>query len=85
MTDPARPDLDICACGDSRRDHPDDGACVLCRAFPAPWGGCVRFRFSHPASAVEVAEQERLDETLEEGARQERARHAINAMMREGW
>jgi hypothetical protein len=60
MTGSARPDLDICACGDSRRDHPDDGACVICRAFPAPWGGCVRFRFSHPASALEVAE--RVDE-----------------------
>ena len=37
----ARPDLDICRCGDSRRDHPANGACALCRAFPAQWGGCM--------------------------------------------
>lgn len=56
--------LDICACGDYRRDHEgNDGPCKL-RGGPHAGFRCDAFRFSHTAPQKETAQQHELDEWL---------------------
>jgi len=82
--------LDLCECGDFRRDHLQPrGHCRLCRSFPYGMPPCHRFRFSRPAPPEEIAEQERLERALEEALAASLAEdienERANALVRDGW
>lgn len=63
-----RPDLDVCDCGDYRRDH-DELGCILCRAFGNGTCGyeplCKSFRFSRVSSDSEIKLRQKLEATYE--------------------
>lgn len=59
-----RSDLDICTCGDFRRDHLlGRGECRLCPAFAGGPEACSHFTFSH-VDPVGIAYQERMERLL---------------------
>ena len=59
-----RPDLDVCACGDFRRDH-DTAGCMVCRTMHNVTRNlavkCTTFRLHERASAEEIERQDNLE------------------------
>jgi hypothetical protein len=78
--------LDLCTCGDFRRDHPAGGKCRLCGGTLGP---CPRFLFSRSAPPEEIAAQARNDALLDEAIRradeEDAENERANALVREGW
>lgn len=62
-----RPDLDLCECGDFRRDHTEKG-CKLCKGLGNGTAGmippCRKFKFSQHCSSEEISRQEQLEQLI---------------------